>query len=128
LTPSTVRVLVSAQPLDCAADAWIGAVHAGCHQRGKRRTCPVDVVHAPTAEPRAIGLLLADQPVDAPKRRTMPGETFAGEHLENVGGHVGAWRIDHLAEVAERQLATELARVVGVEGAPSAAGALHAHC
>ena len=48
------------------------------------------------------------------------------EHLKGVPRHVGARLVDHLAEVEERQLAHERARVVGVERAPGAARALHA--
>ena len=40
-------------------------------------------------------------------------------------GHVGARLVDHLAEVQERKLAHERARVLRVERSPAAAGGLH---
>ena len=54
--------------------------------------------------------------------RSAPREAERREHLDHVGGHVGARRVDHLAEVAERQVAHQRAAVVGVERAPAAVG------
>ena len=96
------------------------------HQPRHRRPRSVDVVDAPASEPRAVGLLLAQQPLARGARARIVGEALLGEHLDHVGRHVGARRVDHLAEVAERQLAAERARVVDVERGEAAVLALHA--
>ena len=61
-----------------------------------------------------------------PRSSAAPWRPSDGEHLDHVGGDVGAGGIDHLAEVAERQPPAELAGVVDVERRPAAVAALHA--
>ena len=83
------------------------------------------MVDPPAAEPRAALFLLAQEVCDA-----LPGgggarEPLAAQHLEDVCGDVSAGLVDHLTEVAERDVAAKLAHVVGVEGPPTAVLALH---
>ena len=100
---------------------------AGGHQRRDDRAGAVDVVRAPAAEPRTVGLLRVEQPL---ARRAWPRRVSARpqspEHLDDVRGDVGGGRVDHRAEVAERQLLDQPAGVVGVERAPAAVARLHA--
>ena len=118
--PLQRRVVVGAQVL---APAAVGVLHlrssqrdgargstrarAGCPRRpapGRRRRCRRRGC-APAAEPGAVGLLLAQQPVDPALRgRVARAAPRPAEHLDHVRGDVGARRVDHLAEVAEREL------------------------
>ena len=99
--------------------------HTGGDERRYHCSGSVDVVHAPAAKPGAVGFLLAHQPVQPAPGRRMCRQVFTSEHLENVGSHVCAGRVDHLAEIAERQLRAQRPGVVGVESAPAAIFALH---
>ena len=53
-------------------------------------------------------------------------KSFLAEHLHRVSRHVGAWRIDHFAEVTKGNFSCERLGVVCVEGGPSAVLRLHA--
>src|SRR4051794_1790555 len=101
--------------------AGLDSARFECGQRGAR---PVDVVDAPTAEPGAVGLLLAQQPVDPAAHLVV--EAGLGRHrLERVRADVGARLVGHLAEVAERQLVEPVGLVVPSEGPPAPAAAPH---
>src|SRR6266540_2508961 len=125
LAEAAVLVLHPLEPGDGGARAWmLGEVADG--KRGKDGAGPVDVVRTPAAEPRAVALLLAEQPVDPASRRVSGSEAFVREHLDHVRGHVGARRIGDGTEVAERKLCRQAARVVHVERRPPAVTGLHA--
>ena len=105
LAPAAVLVLVGSQPVDRAADA--PGRRPGRRRRPARGTAgagAVDVVDAPAPEPRAVGLLLVEQP--ARSRRGAVARRLAGPERASIStrvrGDVGARRVDHLAEVAER--------------------------
>ncbi len=65
LTPAAVLVLHRLQPGDGAPDRRVGDGQPGGGEGGHDRARAVDVVDAPAAEPRAAGLLLREEPVDA---------------------------------------------------------------
>src|SRR5262249_17738706 len=93
-------------------------------ERRQRRSPAVDVVHAPTAPPGAVPLLLADQVLEAGPEDVLVARD-GPEGLESLRRDVLAGRVDHVAEVAEREHVEPVARVVRVEGAPAAVGRLH---
>ena len=126
LAPAAVGVLVRPQPGDRTADRRLARLDPGGDQGGHDRARAVDVVRAPAAEPGPVGLLVLQQPDHAAAAGGLAGKTLGGERLDDVRGDVGARRVDHRAEVAERQLVHQLAGVVRVERAPPAVLALHA--
>ncbi len=105
----------------------MGAGQAGGDEGGHHGPGAVDVVHAPAAEPGPGLLLFGQQPLDAAPGARVVLLAEDGQHLHHVRGDVGGGRVDHLAEVAERQPVGEGAGVVGVEGAPRAVLRPHAH-
>ena len=86
---------------------WPGSMPHGL-QRGQRGAGAVDVVDAPAAEPRAVRLLLAQQPVE-PAAHLVVEAGLRRERLERVRGDVGARLVGDLAEVAERELVEPVA-------------------
>src|SRR5947207_13284284 len=70
-------------------------------ERRQRRAGAVDVVHAPAPEPRAVVLLLVEQPFE-PARDLAVVARLVREHLEGVRGHVVGRLVVHLPEVVER--------------------------
>ena len=95
-------------------------------ERGQRGAGAVDVVDAPAAPPRAVGALGAPEVGDAASHRRIGARHAAlDEGLDDVGRHVLGGRVDHLAEVAQRELGHDPPVVVDVEGAPAAVRALH---
>src|SRR5919197_1160360 len=126
LAPAAVGVLDVLQPCGRAAQARIVGRKPARHHRWDRGPGPVQVVHSPAAIPGALRFLLAEQKRDPSPRRLGCPQTLAAEHLEHVGGDVRAGLVDHLAKVAERDLATELASVVRVERPPATVRALNA--
>src|SRR5262245_23249114 len=126
LAEAAVRVLHALEPGDRTADRRGAERLARTRQRRQGGARPVEVVRAPAPEPGAVRLLRPEQPVPRAACLGIAGATVEREHLEHVGGDVRARRIDHLAEVAERELAAETAGVVGVEGGEAAVPALHA--
>src|ERR1700722_624398 len=126
LAPAAVRVLYRLKPGDRTADLRLMRLDPGGDQRGQHRPGAVQVVRAPPAEPRAVRLLVLQQPGHAAPARGLGGQPFGSERLHDVRGDVGARRVDDRAEVAERQLVNQLTGVVRVEGAPAAVLALHA--
>jgi hypothetical protein len=75
--------------------------HPARGERGHDGARAVEVVRAPAAEPGAVGLLLAEQVLDAAPCGRVVRAPLEGERLEHVRCHVGARRVGHLAEVAE---------------------------
>ncbi len=71
-------------------------------RRGQGGAGAVEMVDAPAAEPRAVRLLLGEQPAQA----ALDGVAVAlrRQRLERVRGDVGARLVGDLAEVAERDL------------------------
>ena len=77
-------------------------VGASRTERGQRAARAVDVVHAPAAEPRTVGLLLGEQK-RAARARSGCGRTRARSAAtisSTRARHVGRARIDHRLEVA----------------------------
>src|ERR1700728_288598 len=64
LAPPAVVVLVRLEPGHGAAHGAVLGREAGDHQGRHGRAGPVDVVGAPAAEPRTVGLLGAEEPLD----------------------------------------------------------------
>src|SRR5207244_193537 len=126
---AAARVLHEREPVDGARHARMLAQSAG-GKGGEDGTCAVDVVRTPTTEPGAVALLLAQQPLEASTAsmyiRTKIGSVYVRHRLEHVRGYVGARRVGHGAEVAERQPRDDAARVVDVERSPTAVRRLHA--
>ena len=120
LAPAAVGVLVRRRA--SRPRARIGGrrgVDAGRDQRRHDRAGAVDVVGAPAAEPRPVGLLRARAASATPRRHAgASGQALGGEHLDDVRGDVGRRRVDHLAEVAERQLRSTSLRVLSASNAP----------
>src|SRR5439155_25421394 len=85
---------------------------------------PVDVIHAPAAEPRAVLLLLGEQPVE-PGGQGRADALLVPERLERMGCDVGGRLVRHLAEVADRELVEPECLIVDVERAPAAAAGLY---
>src|SRR3546814_9265590 len=65
LAPAAVGLLAALQPGHRLADVGRRGILAAGVEGAERRPGAVDVVHAPAAVPRAIGLLLAAQVVEA---------------------------------------------------------------
>src|SRR3954471_22370575 len=63
----------------------------------------VQVVDAPAAEPRAVVLLLVEQPPQPGYLRLLVA-VLVPERLERMRGHVGCRLVGDLAEVADREL------------------------
>ena len=82
------------------------------------------MVDAPAAEPRAVVLLLREEPLDA-LIRGVAIDAERPQRLERMRGDVGARLVGDLAEVAERDLVEPHCAVVHVEGAPAAVARLH---
>src|SRR5580692_10588351 len=118
LAPAAVLVLVLLEPGDGPADLRLARLDARRDQRGNDRAGAVEVVGAPAAEPGPVFLLVLEQPDDASPAGGLVRQPLGREGLDDVRGDVGAWRVDHRPEVAERQLVDELAGVVGVERPP----------
>src|SRR5207247_4299199 len=103
---------------------WMRRIEAAGLERGQDSARSVDVVDAPAAPPGAVPVLLADEILE-PACDRLAVARIRRERFERVRGDVLARRVDHVAEVAERELVEPVARVVGVESAPPAVRRLH---
>ena len=91
LAEAAVGVLHRLEPAHRAADREVVGGSARRDQRGHHGARAVEVVRAPAPEPRAVRLLLAQQPRDA--RCCTRGSSRVAlerEHLDHVRGDVGA--------------------------------------
>ena len=104
-------------------------IDAGGIERAQHRPGAVDVVHAPAAVPAAVGELRAAQIVDAARHRRAARGRLAElrQHRQAARGDVLGRRIEQRAVIGERDVVEIIIFVVGVEGAPAAVLALHAH-
>ena len=93
-------------------------------ERGESGAGAVEVVDAPAPPPRAVVLLLAEHVLEAAADLRLVA-ALGGERLEGVRADVDGGRVDHGAEVAERDLRDPVLGVVGVERAPAAVPRLH---
>src|SRR6516165_5437833 len=119
LPEAATLVLDGIEPGDGLPDRLVAGLEAERLERRDDRGGAVDVVDAPAAPPRAVGLLLAQEVV----RPARDGVSEAGDRrqrLERVRGDVFARRVDDGAEIKERDLVEPVARVVDVERAPAA--------
>ena len=128
LAPAAVGVLVPGQPGDRPARRRAPSMSSpAAASAGQHRAGAVDVVDAPAPPPGAVGALLA--PAGRRRRGARPGGAAGtpqcDQRLDDVGGDVLGGGVDHLAEVADRQLGHDAPVVVDVEGAPAAVAALH---
>ena len=96
-------------------------------ERADHAPGPVDVVHPPAAEPGTPWTLRARGGTRAPTATSASSVPRAGggEHLHDMRRDVLARRVEHRAEVGERQPVHELSRVVLVEGRPRAVARAH---
>ena len=103
LAEAAVLVLHAPEPRNRAAHAPVLA-QAARDERGNGGAGAVDVVRAPAAEPRAVGLLRAQQPLEPAPRLGSVRPALERERLEDVRGDVRARRVRHLAKVADGEL------------------------
>ena len=95
-------------------------------QSGQGGAQAVDVVDAPTPEPAAVGLLLGAQIAVGGLQTAMVGAVAQlAVHFQHVRRNIRAGRIQHLAEIAERQCRKVIMVVVFVKGGPAAILVLH---
>src|SRR5690242_9891732 len=96
-------------------------------ERAQNSSRPINVIHAPATEPRAIAALILQQKLHGPLNDAMfGGPAEAAKALHHACGHVSGGGIDHGVVIGKRNIAEKLAVVVAVEGAPTAIAILHA--
>ena len=127
LAPAAIRILDRDQPICSLAHARPRPVEARGAQRAERRPGAVDVVHAPTAEPVAVGHLVALEIVDA---GTHDGGVRRlaelGQHADAARADVRGRRIEQRAVIGEGNVVEVMIDIVGIEGGPAAIAALQA--
>ncbi len=121
-----------AQPVHRPADARVAGGDAGRHEAGHGASGPVDVVDAPAAEPRAVRLLLGEQPLGPGGEGPFPPCAFrpgGGQGFEDVTGDVGGGHVEHRTVVVVGQALGEFGerrQVAGLVGGPPALAGLEA--
>src|SRR5688572_16708870 len=126
LAPAAVRVLVGDEPLARRAYVRLSHVLADRRERREHGGSAVNVIDAPATEPRAVRFLLrADEFEPARYGGMIAREPEQPQRLEHVRRHIGGWRVERFAEVAERNLRDDPVVVIPVERGPAAVRGLH---
>src|SRR3974390_2806135 len=88
LAPAAVRILPLLEPCHRALYRRIVRPDPRLRQRPEHGPGAVNIIRAPTAEPRAVGLLLLAQIGNSTiQRRLILGAAHACEHRDNPRGH-----------------------------------------
>src|SRR2546425_10922704 len=127
LAPPSVRVLVQLQPPHGALDVLVLEALPDGREPPEHGPGPVDVVHAPAPEPRAVvALRAADERQRAARRLEVAPVPHRPHQLESTTGEIFRRRVEERAVVGEGDVVEVQLVVVRVERGPATVSALHA--
>src|SRR5258708_19090320 len=126
LAPAVVGVLAPDQIVDRPAHRGRCRINPCDVQRAQHRPRPINVIGAPTPEPRSVWLLLLEEVGQTALGRLASARSLElRQHDDAARTHVCGGRVEQRAVVGERNMVEDVMRVLGVEGAPAAVPRLH---
>ena len=123
--PTAVGVLMGQQPVHSAADVGLLHILANSRQGRQHGPGPINVIDPPAPEPGTVAILFPAQKLIGPLQgRIVATITQAAQHFNDMGGNIGAGRIQHFPEIGKGQFRQIFAVVILVKGGPTAVFAL----
>jgi hypothetical protein len=126
LAPAAVAVLDGAEPGGGLLDPALAHVDADRAEADQDLPRAVEIVHAPAAEPRAVGLLRLLEELDGAGHEPLVlVRAVVAVELDDAARQVRGARVEQRVVVRPRQVLEDLEVDVAVERAPAAVGVLH---